>query len=242
MIAAFKQTIESLKNLNYGVSIKKMTLGQALSYWVKYVILFAVLGLVVGIGAVVYFAPQIPKLVTEKAPEIDFAVKGGKLTTNQKLPFAWQDNGTEIYIDETHATFKNSEGKSQEIKFADFKEDFSFNKKMVVDWTTANQTLLLGLGVGLVLILVLIAGSIGILGQFFQMALWTVGFWILNLILKKNLKYLETFRFVVVASVPALILDMINFLFNDKILSLLSMAVFVFYAAIWIYRLPTKNK
>ena len=94
----------------------------------------------------------------------------------------------------------------------------------------------------LVLILVLIAGSIGILGQFFQMALWTVGFWILNLILKKNLKYLETFRFVVVASVPALILDMINFLFNDKILSLLSMAVFVFYAAIWIYRLPTKNK
>lgn len=235
MIVAFKQTLESLRNLDYGVQIKKMTLGQTLSYWIKYIILIAVLGLVIGIGAVVYFAPQVPKLVNEKVPEIEFAIRGGKLTTNQKLPITWQDNESSIYIDETKIVIKSPDGKSSEIKFADVKEDFSFNKKMVVDWIAVNQSLLLILGIGLVLVLTLLLSLLGILGQLLQMALWTVGFWILSLVLKKNLKYLEVLRFVIVASVPALILDIFG-------LRLLSMGVMAFYTGIWIYRLPVKNK
>jgi hypothetical protein len=235
MIATFKQTLESLRNFDYGVQTKKLTLGQTLSYWFKYIILIGICGLVIGVGAVVYFTPQIPKLITEKVPEVEFAIKDGKLTTNQKLPFSWKDNEMEIYIDETYATFKNNEGKSQEIKFADIKEELSFNKKIVVDWVMANQTWLLVGGVILVLLLTVVVGSFTVLGQLLQMALWAVGFWILAMILKKNLKYLETLRFVIVASVPALVLDIFG-------LRLISMAVLAFYVGMWIYRLPSKNK
>lgn len=213
MIAAFKQTLESLRNLDYGVQIKKMTLGQTLSYWIKYIILIAGLGLVIGIGAVVYFAPQIPKLVTEKMPD---------------LPYSWQDNGTEINFDKEKIVFKTSDGQIQEIKVA-------LDKTTIVTWTLANQPLIIVLGIALVLILILVMGLFTVLSQLLQMALWTVGFWILSLVLKKNLKYLEVLRFVIVASVPALILDIFG-------LRLLSMGVMAFYTGIWIYRLPVKNK
>ncbi len=235
MIATFKQTFESLKNLDYGVQIKKMTVGQTLSYWSKYVLLIGILGLIIGIGAVVYFAPQTPKLITENVPDVQFEIKQGKLTTNQKLPFTWQDNESSIYIDETKIIIKSPDGKSPEVKFADIKEDFSFNKMVIANWVANNQTLLLVLGIVLVLVLVLVIGLFGVLGQLFQMALWTVGFWILAIVLKKNLKYLETLKFVIMASVPALAFDIFG-------LPLLSMAVLAFYAGVWIYRLPTKNK
>ncbi|MEK7504270.1 MAG: hypothetical protein AAB550_02110 [Patescibacteria group bacterium] len=213
MIATFKQTFESLKNLDYGVQIKKMTLGQALTYWSKYIILIGILALVIGIGAVVYFAPQAPKLITEKMPE---------------LPYSWQDNGTEISIDKEKIVFKTPDGKIQEVKVA-------LDKTTIVAWTSANQLLMMVMGIALVLVLVLVIGLFGVLGQLFQMALWTVGFWILGIILKKNLKYLEVFKFVIIASVPALVLDIFG-------LSLFSMAILAFYTGIWIYRLPRKNK
>lgn len=205
MIATFKQTFESLKNLDYGTQIKKMTLGQTLSYWSKYIILLGICGLVVGIGAVVYFAPQIPKFVSDK-------------TTEQ--PFIWKENGMEVYIDQEKFVATSPDGKVNEIKMS-----------LILD----NQGKILALGIIVVVIGVFSLGTVGVLAQLFQMALWTVGFWILGLILKKNLKYLEVLRFVIVASVPALILDIFG-------LRLLSMGVMAFYTGIWIYRLPRKNK
>lgn len=205
MIAAFKQTLESLRNLDYGVQIKKMTLGQTLSYWIKYIILIAVLGLVIGIGAVVYFTPQIPKFVADKTVE---------------QPFVWKESGMEVYIDQEKFVVTSPDGKINEMKMS-----------LILD----NPGKILAMGIALVFMSVLFFGALIILGQLFQIALWTVGFWILGLVLKKNLKYLEVLRFVIVASVPALILDIFG-------LRLLSIGVMAFYTGIWIYRLPVKNK
>lgn len=205
MITAFKQTFESLRNLDYGTQIKKMTLGQTLTYWIKYIILIGICGLVIGIGAVVYFAPQIPKFVSDK-------------TTEQ--PFIWKENGMEVYIDQEKFVVTSPDGKVNEIKMS-----------LILN----NPGKILALGIVVVIIGVLSLGIVSILGQLFQIALWTVGFWILGLILKKNLKYFEVLKFVIVASVPALVLDILT-------LRLLAMGILAFYTGIWIYRLPRKNK
>ncbi len=233
---------ELLKDLNYGSKVIKQTLGQVIWFWFKYVLAIGICGLVIGISALFYYTPQFPKLLTEKVPEVQFTIKNGKLTTNQQLPFKWDDGRMFVYIDENKIILSDSKGENNEIKFADIKEEVKFDKNMIVKWSTENKLWLLGVGLAILFSLILVLGIFYLLWQTIMFLVWSLGFWIFSFILKKKLGYLDIIKLVITASVIPLFISTLNIVFQDRILNILSFGILVFYCGIWIYHLPSGKK
>lgn len=187
MLRTFKQTIESVKNLDYGPQILKLSLRQVIWYWFKYVLFIGILIFGLGISAVVYFTPQIPKFISEKAAE---------------QPFVWKEGGMEIYLDQEKFVATSPDGVVNEIKTSSILN---------------NQGKILGLGIIVVLFIVLSIGIAGIIRQLFQVVLGALGFWILGLVLKKRLKYSNAIKIVIFASVVPLLLSIFNLTFISMV-------------------------
>ena len=87
--------MESLRDLNYGSVVIKNSLSHAIWHWFKYVLGIGIGGLVIGVSALVYFTPQIPKFLSEKLPDINLTLKDGKVSTNIPEPYVWE---TKIWL------------------------------------------------------------------------------------------------------------------------------------------------
>jgi len=257
VIKTFKETITSLQDKNYGAVIIKLSLKQALWYWSKYFILVSIVSTVVVIGVVTYLAPQLPRVLRQYLPDSTFTVKNGEFSTSLTQPAILGPSDMPIIID-TIATdsagltgspsgifilkdkiiFKQ-EGSVQTQSLADI-PDFYFEKSTVVNWISGHQTQLWFITIGIVLVVSVLFSIFFWLGRVVGFVLWGLGFWLLGKITKRNITYVQSLNLVLYASVLPYIMSSFLVLAPNQLLSLLSLAVFVYFGTSWLINLPKK--
>lgn len=252
--------IQSLKDLNYGNKIVKFSLPQVIWHWFKYVLGIGICGLVIGICALVYFTPQIPKFLSDKLPEVSLSIKDGQVSTNMIEPFIWGDKSMALIIN-TKGTVDDlkeyrsgvlilkdklvakNDKETKLIDLSDFKEELTLSKSVIITWTQNNKFWLLGVGVLMLIMLEIVLGGVFLVWQSIAFVVWSLGFWIFAIFFRKKLGFLNTLKIVIYASVLPLLLSTINMLFQDKMLDTLGLGLQVFYAGVWIYHLDlTKSR
>lgn len=257
MLATFKETFRSVRDLDYGAKIVGRSVKEVFWYWYKYVLLFATIMLFLALGGVAYFTPQLTKIAQDKLPEFDLAVRDGKASTNIPQPQVYADSDLGIILnmagkDTDLDAYKNgaivtadkiivksTDGAKvniKEIKWSDL-GDFSVDKNILISWLGANKMRMLGTLLGIVMILAIFMLTIYTAGQIISMVVWSAVFLLVAKILKRNLKYDQVIRLVVYASVISLLVGTLNLFLPSQILSTLSLGLFVFYVCAWIYRL-----
>lgn len=259
MLATFKETGKSLRDLHYGSEIIKRSVPEAFWYWLKYPLIIAIIALLIGIAMVTYFAPQIPKLADKYLPEGEFTVQDGLAETTIQQPLVWEDSdfafifnlkGLETDLDnyengililEDRLIARGTDG-MRVIKWSDFEQDFSISKEQVVESLNQSKTTILGVLLGGVVLVVVLLFGLYVIWEAISFLVSSVLFWVVAKVLKRKLDFTNTFKLVAYAAVPALLVQLLNMLLPNSVLPVLSMAVFVFYVAAWMYRLPKVNK
>jgi hypothetical protein len=259
MLATFKETWKSIGDLSYGKQLIKRTVGESFWYWFKYPLTIAILILVLGVAAVTYFSPQVPRLAEKYIPEGEFSVIGGKADTTVKQPFVWEDSnfafivniaGQEEDLDtyesgvlilEDRMIVKNPNDGLRTVKWSDV-EDFTISKSLVVNGLDTNKLIILAIGLSIVLVLVVVGLGFYVLYQTVALLVGALGFFIVAKILKRALPYTDVLKLMYYAAVPAFLINLLNALMPNSLLPIVSMGVFVFLAANWIYRLPKVSK
>ncbi len=254
MIATFKETWTSVRDLEYGQKIVKKTVGQAFWYWFKYVLTISLIVFGLAIASLTYLTPQIPQFAEKQLPAIKVHIKDGKLTTDAKQPLVLGDDNFKIIL--------NTEGKETDIdqiksgaliladrilikddtqtkivKFSDSQE-ISVDKPTLVNWLKVNRPGLLALGVAMALIV-----GIGLLGGYFiwKAVIFLLGsllLLVLSKIAHRNLPLIDCLKLVIYAEVPALLVSLILTLTVSQIASMAGLLTWAFLAVAWIYKLP----
>ncbi|KKU29173.1 MAG: hypothetical protein UX42_C0002G0005 [Microgenomates group bacterium GW2011_GWC1_46_20] len=101
VIATFKETLASLQDLKYGQIILQKSVGQALWYWTKYLLLIIAIGVILAIAALTYYAPQLPKILGDQIPDVDLTITSGIASTTVKQPFTAGDDKFIFILDTT---------------------------------------------------------------------------------------------------------------------------------------------
>lgn len=258
MLRTFKETITSLQDKAYGSTIIKLPFTKVLWYWSKYFIWVSVITAILAVGIATYFVPQLPRLLRQHLPDATFSVTGGQLSTSLKQPAVLGPLDLPIIID-TFATnsaaldsrttgilflkdqviFKQDTGSVSTQSLKDF-PDFSFEKNSIVSWISAHQT---GLWFGALLGIILLSLIFSILfwiGRMIGFAVWSLVFWIAAKIIKREITYTQSFKLVLYASVLPYLLGSLFILAPNQLLSLLSLAVFIYFGGSWLLNLPKK--
>jgi len=259
MIATFRETIESLRDLEYGKEIIKKTVGQSFWYWLKYPLAITIILSFVWIAVVIYFTPRISRLADQYLPEVDLTVRDGMATTTMKQPLVWEGFGS-VFIFNLKGSERDLDGYKnglliledrviakggrveRVIKWSEFEHDFQITKQGVVDTLSKNKFTILVVLLVIMLLRDVLGFGFLVLSQTIIFLVWSVLFWIVARIFHKPLKYLDIFKLSLYAAVPALLVDLLNGLLPGSVLSTLSMGVFVFYGLAWLYRLSNDPK
>ena len=266
MIATFKETITSLRDLKYGQTIVKRTAGQAFWYWTKYYLVLTVITLFIAVAALTYFVPQVSKFLSQKLPQdLAFTIKDGKLSSPLKQPLVYEDSGFTFVLDTTgkikdlsdyktgvlasleKLVFKDQQNQLNEIVYKDF-GNFEFNRDIAVDWVAKNKGLLWGAGLGLFLLLTLFYGGFLYIYHLIVVLASAFGLWVLSLVLRKKISYPDTLKIVFYASVLPLLISAASFLSPSQNISfLIQLGLFLLYSIGWLWYLPVhalkiKNK
>lgn len=256
MLATFRETAKSLQDLKYGEEIGKRTIGQALWYWTKYLLLFAVIAILGGVATLTYYTPQIGGLLAANLPDIALSVKNGQVETNVPQPFV-QTDGNFAFIVDTNGTLSDldnyptgvlilkdklvakSETESRIVDLKEF-EGTKVSRSMLVDWANNNKATLWTLG--LVAIILLSAVGVGVfwLVRLAGFLLGAIVIFLAGLVFKKRLSYQQAFKLAIYASVLPLVISAFTFFSSSDILSVLSMAAFLFYSLAWVYNLKSR--
>lgn len=259
MITTFKETLTSVKDLRYGQQIIKKTVGQTFWYWLKYVLLAAIVAFVLSLAALTYFVPQIPQLAEKAVPDITIAIKDGKFTTDAKEPLILGDENFPIIINtkgkasdlDSYKTgvlvleneiIAKDESQTRIVKFSEFDEDISLNKPTVVNWLKDHKIGLLIAGLVIAFIGELIFLSIFLIWKSVTFLLAALLLWVGALALKRKIQYEDSLKLIIYAAVPSLIVSFLFTFTGSDLGSLISLVVWVFFASSWLSRLPVANK
>lgn len=257
MIATFRETITSLRDLKYGQSILKRTAGHAYWYWTKYYLLLTAISLFMAVAALTYFVPQVSKFLSQKLPQdLAFTIKDGKLSSPLKQPLVYEDSGVTFILDTTgkikdlsdyktgvlasleKIVFKDQQGQLKEVVYKDF-GNLQFNRDIAVDWTTKNKGVLWGAGLGLFLLLAIFYGGFLYLYHLIVVLASAFGLWVLSLVLRKQISYPDSLKIVFYASVLPLLVSAASFLSPSQNISfLVQLGLFLLYAIGWLWYLP----
>ncbi len=250
MIATFKETIKSLRDVKYGKEIVKKSVGQALWYWTKYLLLIVGVGVVLAVAALTYYTPQLAKLAMVNLPDVTLSVKDGQVSTDVPQPFVRGDDNF-LFIIDTKGSVDNldkakagvlilgdkivtkSERETRIVSLQDV-QDFTTSKSLVVAWINTHQMTIFGLGLALILTTVAVLGGLFWLWEVAGFALWALVLLLAAKLMKKNLLYINAFKIAAYASVISLLIRALTLFSGGAILSLLALAAFLFYALSWI--------
>ncbi|MDO8488487.1 MAG: DUF1189 family protein, partial [bacterium] len=251
MIIPIKETWTSVRNLEYGQQIIKKTVGQTVRYWMQYVLAISALLLILALSVVVYFTPQVPKLVERIVPQMTIEVIDGKLSTDLHQPFVIQEPNFKFVLNtqgqaqeidqiesgilvlEDQLTFKN-QGQTQIFKFSDIGQDLKLEKQAVISWLTGHKSTLLGIGLALIAV-----ASFTFLGSYliFKGLAFLVAAGILLLIgkiISRKVTYADTIKLTLYAAVPALVGGLIS--------PQVALIVGSFFAVAWLVKLPYNKR
>lgn len=256
MIATFKETARSVRDTKYGSVIVKRTVGESIWYWTKYLIAMVVIGVCMGIAALTYYVPQLPKVAMENLPDIQVAVKDGKFSTNAVEPF--------VRGDENFSLILNSKGdvtdldnfktgmlvlsdrvvvKSEnETRIMDLKEvqNFSADRNGIVSWLKSHQSNLMGIGVVSVIVIAIFLGGFFWIWQMVWFVIWAAIMMLASKLMKKPVEFANALKIVAYASVISLILRVLFSAVNVPSLPILAFVAFLFYAFSWVNNLNSK--
>lgn len=258
MISIFRETATSLKDLKYGQEIVKKTAKKALWYWTKYLFLVTTIGVVLSVGVLTYYTPQLPKLLQDKIPDADLTIKNGLASSNTKQPFIQGDKNFAFILDikgkaeeldnyksgvlilADKLVVKKDDGSTQTYLLEEF-NNITLNKKTILDWLSHNQGVILGVGVVLILVGALLMTGFTWIFKVSGFLLWAVLLWIVGLILKKRLSYLDAFKLAAYASVLPFIISIFAVLSPGMTNYILQLGLFLLYALGWLWYLPTQS-
>lgn len=258
MIATFRETAASLQDLKYGAKIIKLSVGQTIWYWTRYLILFLILACVLGLAALVYYTPQLPKLANDNLPDITLSVKDGKASANVPQPFVRGDDKFSFIIDtkgtgaeldkfktgvlltgDKLITKSETETKVMSLKNV---QNFTGSKTNIVDWLKSHELNLLLIGLVAIILFAAFGGLVYGAWSVIVMALWAILLFLLAKILKKKLEFINALKIIAYASVPSLLISIVGFFFPSSLFSLISLAALLFYAIAWTYHLTPAKK
>lgn len=259
MIATFRETWTSLGDFRYSSTIVGKTAGQAMWYWTKYLLLLVAILFVLSLGLLVYYTPQLPRLLNKNLPDIQLSVKKGQVSTNVKEPYVMGDanfsfiintkgtiddlngvkSGALLLKDKIVVKFQDGQSRIQDLSDVG---DLTLDKKTIIGWVTQNKSTLLTTGLFAILILLLFMSSFYWAWKILTLLLWSLLFYLAAVILKRTVTYVDTLKLTLYASVLPLFISAFSFFSPDKASSLISLAVFTLYTSAWIHKLPTKAK
>ena len=245
MIAIFKETITSLQDLKYGPKIFAKTGKQAYWYWTKYFLALAGIGLFLILAVITYFVPQVPKFLSQNFPGVQPAIytaeDGGSFildTTGKITDLSNYKAG--ILVTSGKIFFKDQQSNVQEIAIKKF-GDTAFDKNTVVDWSGKNKPLLWGIIAGFAVTTFLFYIGFLYISYLVIMLAAAAGIWVVCLILKTRISYINSLKLVFYASVLPLIVSSFSFLAgNDQIAFIIQTGLFLIYAVGWLWYLPKK--
>ncbi len=258
MLATFRETIRSLRDLDFGREVVKKTLPQAVWYWSKYLIGVAGLTFILGLFMLTYFVPQVPRLAQKNLPDIQLDVKNGKLNTNLTETFVHVNNGFAFIVSPTGSeqeldkyqsgililadkVVTKSPEQTRQIKLSEI-GDVSYDKSDLVEWARDHQLALLSLGISSLLLLSIV------LWGFYWLARWPgwllagLVVWLIGRMWKKPIKYTDSLKIVIYAAVFPLLISVVVLFTATPVITILSMGVWLFYSLSWVNRLPLSKK
>ena len=259
MIATFKETITSLQDLKYGQTIIKKTVRQALWYWTKYLLLVTVIGVILAVAALTYYAPQLPKLLGDQIPDVDLTITSGIASTTVKQPFTAGDDKFIFILDTTgkledldkypagvliledKVVAKKDAGDIRVYPLKDF-PDGTYTKSIILDWVKNNQLLILGLGaVALLLFAVFITGFTWI-WKLGGMAIFALLVWLASRVIKRTISLADSLKLVLYASVLPTLVGAVSLLSpTTQISSIIQLGLLLLYSLGWLWYLPLKK-
>jgi len=259
MIATFKETLASLQDLKYGQTIIKKTVGQALWYWTKYLLLITVLAVILAIAALTYYAPQLPKLLQDQIPNLDLTIKDGQASSTVKQPFVAGDEkfifildtagkledldkypaGILVLADKIVAKKDTADIRTYPLK--DF-PDGTFTKTQVLDWTKNNQLAILGIGAIAAIFLGLFITGLTWTWKVSGLVIFALLVWVASRLIKRTISVADSLKIVLYASVLPTLVSAVSILSPaSKVSSIIQLGLLLIYSVGWLWYLPPKK-
>ena len=259
MLSTFRETLTSLQDKNYGQVISQKSLRQAIWYWTKYLLLLTLIPIVLGLIALTYFVPQLPKLLDTTLPDFSLAIRNNRLVQFAPQPFSWGNSDFSFLVDITHPQANLNDYKagiliqSDRVVTKDLDGavttqplqklmDFNLSKPQGVSWTKDNTPLLLALGLSTLILGALVISSTSWLLQISAMSLWSTILWLVGRLIHRPLPFQTLFKLALYASVLPLLVSAVNVLSSSAALEFLSLGLFLFYFLSWFWNLTTSPK
>lgn len=259
MIATFKETLASLQDLKYGQTIIKKTVGQALWYWTKYLLLIATVGVILAIAALAYYTPQLPRLLQDQIPDLDLTIKDGQASSTVKQPFYAGDNKF-IFILDTAGKLEDIDKYSAGILIladkivakkdtADINiyplKDFpngTFTKTLILDWVKSHQPAILGLGALISIVVATFVIGFTWIWKLGSIAVFSLLVWVASRLIKRTVSIADSLKIVLYASVLPTLISVVSLLStNTQISSIIQLGLLLLYSLGWLWYLPPKK-
>lgn len=259
MIATFKETLASLQDLKYGQTIIKKTVGQALWYWTKYLLLIAIVGVILAIAALTYYAPQLPRLLDDQIPNLDLTIKDGQASTTVQQPFVAGDDKF-IFILDTTGKLEDldkypagilvladkvvAKKDSADIRIYPLKDfpDGTFTKTLVLDWIKNNQLTILGLGTAVAIFLGLFITGLAWMWKVSGLVIFALLVWVASHLIKRTVSVADSLKLVLYASVLPILVSTVSILSPaSKLSTIIQLGLLLLYSLGWLWYLPPKK-
>ena len=255
MLTTLKETWASLQDLKYGEKIVVKTVRQCIWYWSQYFIVLALITWILIIAVVTYFTPQLSKIVNDKLPDVDIAIKDGLVESSVPQPYIFKDKSNFAFVLDTNGkpedlndydsgliilkdkvVAKNQPNETRIYELKDVK-DFYVDKEVITSWIKKNTTKLWGIVVIAITILGVFLSIIFWAWNLGGYAGWAVVLWLVSKLLKGNLDFANSFKLVVFAAVLPTIISAFSIFSNNGFANYLTTGLLLFYALAWMWNL-----
>ena len=259
MFKSLKQLFADLQDKTAGERISKWPVKTPLILYTKYfAILIAIITLSI-VYSLVYYVPQIPKLISQSVPDVTVTIKNNLLSVNpndplklispegaivvdtREIPEDYSSYPIGVFVYRDHFEVRDSTGVSQQYDFRDV-SDYEISKTRAVSWFTQNKSKIILTLTPLILVIIFIISGL----------VWgarVLGFYILSGIiflslklLKKPLLYKQILPVVIYASILPLLISYILFFAPHPLLNALNIGLFLFFSLSWLLPLTKKTE
>lgn len=220
-----KEFITSVKTPHFFLE-NSPKVGHSLHFWISWVIFSSVLPLLVFIGYLTYYVPQLSGIITDFLPDAWISLKSGNFSSSLPYPFRYQSEnftlvinpaaGEEELSDQIGSTLvlsdrlliRTQSDTIQSFKFSSLPE-FSVSRNQAADWIQNNLVLVWIMGLLIILTTALFIG-IFYFSYKFMTFLGLAGLvWLYFKIGKQSQKFWSILAIVIYASVASLLVEVL---------------------------------
>ncbi|OGC92989.1 hypothetical protein A3D85_03310 [Candidatus Amesbacteria bacterium RIFCSPHIGHO2_02_FULL_47_9] len=251
MISTFRETIISLRDPKYPEVIVKKTIPQSIWYWLKYLLFFTLIPLIFLTFSLTYYTPQLPRIIQEHFPEFSLTVSQGQASVVPNEPYKFATPESIFIIDTTTGSaqsladytsgfvisrdrlyVKSPDGNLSDLPLSEL-GDFSYNREELSAWISRRLFAVWLAALAGLLFFAFVAVLSYTLFNFALIFLWSVILALLGRISHRSLSFAACLKVSVHAAVLPLVISAVTFLGSSALITLLNIALFVFYSLSW---------